>query len=165
MWELWIEDFFKASSFSFSWLDVQLFRLAAFPLSPHPPSLPEHHLARTQHSLSPIPLENVESALTLTPIRELCSCSHTANPRPSGNCLHSRAFCTAWQGPAPQACDWGANLEALFFPPPWLPEGLVNWELVSKKKQVLPLCHLEQVEVRGYIFFSFVAVDNYYHIV
>ena len=47
-------------------LDVQLFCLATFLVSPHATTPPGHCLARVQHSLSPIPLENVESALTFT---------------------------------------------------------------------------------------------------
>lgn len=62
-------------------LDVQLSCLATFLVSPHAPTPPGQCLARAKHSLSPIPLENVESELTLTPIRELCSCSHTASPK------------------------------------------------------------------------------------
>lgn len=53
-------------------------RLPSSLASPHPLEL---HLAGARRSLSPIPLENVESALTRTPIREPCSCSHAASSK------------------------------------------------------------------------------------
>ena len=59
---------------------------------------PEHSIVS-----APFPLENVESELTLTPIRELCSCSHAARPKAfrklfAFTCLlYSWQLCQAWQ--------------------------------------------------------------------
>lgn len=95
-------DELKASSRLFlilflpSW-DVQLFawQLSFSRQIPHPYGvLSGQHTALSEPRF---PLENVESALTLTPVREPCSCSHKASPKAFGKLFAFTCFLYAWQ--------------------------------------------------------------------
>lgn len=99
---------------------------------------PEHSIVS-----APFPLENVESALTLTPIRELCSCCHAARPKTFRKLFAFRRLLYAWQlckawhprtapGLGVLLCFYSSFLLL------WFPEGPVNWEFTAKKERYFP---------------------------